>query len=128
MIVALVALALFAATAPACTLILTQSLLFRPWRLWLAEPVGTRTHRSRFFAILFGCPMCLGFWVGAFWALVGLRPHVLAAPLEIAALAFVGSGLSWFAYLAHRKRGGSVLMPTVPKGWYEQHGRAKCPP
>lgn len=122
------ALVLFTVAAPASTLVLTQSILFRPWRLWLAEPTATRPYRSKFFAVLFGCPMCLGWWVGGFWASLGLRPHVLPAALEVFALTFWGSGLSWFVYLAHRKRGGAVLMPTVPKGWYEAHRKNACPP
>lgn len=125
---ALFALVLFALAAPTSTLVLTQSILFRPWRLWLAEPTATQPYRSKFFAVLFGCPMCLGWWVGAFWALIGLRPDVLAAPLEVFALAFAGSGLAWFLYLAHRHYGGHVLMPTVPKDWYAQHRKNACPP
>jgi hypothetical protein len=132
---------LWALASVGLTLVITQSSLFFPLRMWLASPWGAsqpdmatppelRSYRSRFLAVLFSCPMCFGWWAGAWWVLAGVRPsgvdggleamlHPSALPImklaqEALAAAFASSLLSWFAYLAHRKLGGIDLLPKPP--------------
>lgn len=69
------------------TLLVTQSLIFRPLRRRLELA-------SYWLGKLVHCPMCFGFWAGAFWHLVG-APMPAEGPLWLLRSAIASSGVCW---------------------------------
>ena len=55
------------------TLIVTEGKLFAPLRDFVAR-------RSPWAGTLLGCPMCFGWWVGAFVSVLGWSPSAVAGP------------------------------------------------
>lgn len=86
----------WALTACGVTTIVTTSIIFEPWRLWVVRLVGERVGK------LFSCPMCFGFWVGVLLALLGspLAHLPMRWPLWLTAWAS-GAASSFVCYLAH---------------------------
>lgn len=60
--------------------------------------------------IIVNCPMCLGWWVGLFWYLIGLYPDTeLNWTIEWLSAACVGSGFSWIVRVVLSKLGEDSL-------------------
>jgi hypothetical protein len=84
------------------TNIVTCSYLFKPLR----EAVNSR---SKWLGKLTTCPMCLGFWVGLFSALLGFYPGPALFPVswpwwaQAWALGAFASGCCWILHVALEK-------------------------
>ena len=85
------------------TNVVTVGKIFRPLREWLAR-------RSRVLGDWIRCPMCLGLWVGAGWAAVGLWPPTgLPFGLELLAAGCAASGACWGVYAVLHALGAGDL-------------------
>lgn len=85
------------------TTIVTSSKLFRPLREWLAR-------RSPALGNWIRCPMCLGLWVGAGWAVLGLWPRTgLPVGLEHLAAGCASSGFCWVVHVVLHRLGEDEL-------------------
>jgi len=84
------------------TNILTGGKIFQ-WLRDLLEPIPVVGY-------LFKCPMCLGFWVGSGWFMVGLQP-AMNAPywVEVVAAGMIASGTSWIARVILHHFGEDLL-------------------
>lgn len=92
------ALAWWALVVFGTTNILTQGKIF----------ASLRARAERWLPVLPHCPMCLGFWVGAFWAAAGLAPAPLS-PLGLLAAGAAGSAVSWGGHVLLRRWGAADL-------------------
>jgi hypothetical protein len=79
------------------TNILTQGKIF----------AALRARAERYVPVLPHCPLCMGFWVGAFWYLAGLLPW--AGLLGALAAGAAGSAVAWTGHVALRRLGAAEL-------------------
>ncbi len=95
-----VTLATWALVVAGSALILTQSVIARPLRDYLAREAERRQGRAgdaaRALAKIAHCPMCSGAWLGAGWALAG---------------GFDAAGVFWLAF------GGSYVAAIAVALW-----------
>lgn len=73
----------------AITVVLTQGTIFRPLRELQWAWCGKKLPRvTQFWHELMHCPLCLGWWIGAFagwWELRGLEPFAAATVWHVVA-------------------------------------------
>lgn len=119
----------WALTTVGATLIVTRSGIFGWFRALFPKPKGSMP----FFGTLLRCMMCLGWWFGWMFACVqivmdgavpvGTVGHVDPTILNVSWFAFsaacMGSLLSWFAYLVHKKLGGEELLKQERHPWVD---------
>lgn len=85
---------IFALVCFGLTNIVTGGKICRPLREGLAR-------RFPWLGEWIDCPMCFGFWVGAFWDAAGLFPRVGVSRLvEVIAAASISSAVCWIVHVA----------------------------
>lgn len=71
----MLSLIIFLLVSIGCTIIVTQSKLFKPLR-----EISCKISPN-FFGVLFSCSMCTGFWIGLFLSLIFFSPTLMINPL-----------------------------------------------